>query len=182
MPFVSGGGVLNEGYMSGVGGLGNVPQWFGRNEQTVGWTVGAGLDYKLFPQQLFPSLPTWLLGPVTLRAEYIYQSLPSETYAYGTQVYRTKSDGSFLRGALIYRFGDYAPRPLRGCGRRRELGRRLRRYPGGLQQSVHPHPHQRLHLARHQCGRRARRHLRRHELHVRQGDGRLRRQHDPSRT
>ena len=111
MPFVSGGAVLNEGYMSGVGGLGNVPTWFGRNEKTIGYTVGGGLDYKFFPQQLFPGLPTFLLGPVTLRAEYLYQSLPSQTYAYGGQVYRTKSDGSFFRGALIYRFGDNPPRP-----------------------------------------------------------------------
>ena len=111
MPFIAGGGVYNETYLSGTGGLGNVPDWFGRTQSSVGWTVGAGLDYKLFPQQLFPGLPTWLLGPVTLRAEYIYQNLPSQTYSYGTQVYRAKSDGSFIRGALIYRFGDNPPRP-----------------------------------------------------------------------
>jgi outer membrane immunogenic protein len=111
MPFVSAGGVYNETYMSGTGGIGNVPDWYGRTKDSVGWTVGAGLDYKLFPQQLFPGLPSWLLGPVTLRGEYMYQSLPSQTYAYGTQVYRAKSDGSFLRAALIYRFGDNPPRP-----------------------------------------------------------------------
>ncbi len=111
MPFIAGGAVLNEGYMSGTGGLGNVPQWFGRNVQSVGYTIGAGLEYKLFPQQLFPNLPSFLLGPLTLRAEYIYQSLPTETFAYGGQTYRTHSDGSFIRGAIIYRFGDNPPRP-----------------------------------------------------------------------
>lgn len=109
MPFIAGGAVLNEGYMSGnnVG----VPDYFGANRQTVGYTIGGGLEYKLFPQQLFPGLPSWLFGPVTLRGEYLYESLPSETYAYGGQVYRTRSDASFIRGALIYRFGDNPPRP-----------------------------------------------------------------------
>ena len=111
MPFIAGGGVYNETYLSGTGGLGNVPQWYGQTRDSVGWTVGAGLEYKLFPQQLFPSLPTWLLGPVTLRGEYMYQNLPSETYAYGGQVYRAKSDSNVIRGALIYRFGDNPPRP-----------------------------------------------------------------------
>ena len=69
MPFIAGGAVINEGYMSGTGvGL---PSYFGRNQQTVGYTVGGGLEYKLFPQEIFPSLPTFLLGPLTLRAEYI---------------------------------------------------------------------------------------------------------------
>ncbi len=108
MPFVAGGAVLNEGYMSGTS---TGPEWFGQDKQTVGWTIGAGLEYKLNPQELFPSLPSWMFGPVTLRAEYIYQSLPTETYAYNGQVYKTKSDASFIRGALIYRFGDNPPRP-----------------------------------------------------------------------
>lgn len=116
MPFVAGGAVLNEGYQYGtsnVGAFGSVPvpNYFGRTHQTVGYTVGAGLEYKLFPQTLFPGLPSWIAGPLILRAEYLYQSLPSQTYAYGGQTYRTKSDGSFIRGAIIYRFGDYAPRP-----------------------------------------------------------------------
>ncbi len=111
MPFVAGGGVYNESYLSGPGGLGNVPQWYGQNRDSVGWTVGAGLEYKLFPQQLFASLPSWLLGPVTLRGEYIYQNLPAETYTYAGQVYRMKQDSSIIRGALIYRFGDNPPRP-----------------------------------------------------------------------
>lgn len=111
MPFIAGGAVLNEGYMSGVGGVGQVPTWYGRNVQTVGYTLGAGLEYKLFPQELFPGLPSWLFGPVTLRAEYIYDNLPTETYAYGGQVYRTKSSSNIVRGALIYRFGDNPPRP-----------------------------------------------------------------------
>jgi outer membrane immunogenic protein len=111
MPFIAGGGVYNETYLSGTGGIGNVPVWFGRTQASVGWTIGGGLEYKLFPQQIIPNLPAWLLGPVTLRAEYMYQNLPERTYAYGGQVYRAKSDGSFIRGALIYRFGDNAPRP-----------------------------------------------------------------------
>jgi outer membrane immunogenic protein len=111
MPFIAGGAVLNEGYQYGTGGPGVVPNWYGRNKQTVGWTVGAGLDYKFNPQQLFPSLPSWIAGPVILRVEYLYQNLPSETYAFGGQTYRTKSDGSFIRAALIYRFGDNPPRP-----------------------------------------------------------------------
>lgn len=111
MPFLAGGGVLNEGYMSGIGGVGNVPSWLGRNVQTLGWTVGGGLEYKLFPQEIFPGLPSWLFGPVTLRGEYMYQSLPTETYAYGGQTYRTRSDANVIRAALIYRFGDNPPRP-----------------------------------------------------------------------
>ncbi len=112
MPFVAGGAVLNEGYQSGTGGIGRVPNWYGQTHQTVGWTVGAGLDYKLNPRELFPWLPTFIAGgPLILRAEYICQNLPNQTYAYGGQTYRTKSDGSFIRGAIIYRFGDQAPRP-----------------------------------------------------------------------
>ena len=111
MPFIAGGAVLNEGYQYGTGGIGNVPTWYGQTHQTVGWTVGAGLEYKLNPQALFPGLPTWIAGPLILRAEYMYQSLPQQTYAFGGQTYRTKSDGSFIRGAIIYRFGDNPPRP-----------------------------------------------------------------------
>ena len=116
MPFIAGGAVLNEGYQYGTGAVGGfgavpVPNYFGRNVQTVGYTIGGGLEYKFNPQALFPGLPTFLLGPLTLRAEYMYQSLPAQTYAYGGQVYRTRSDGSFIRGAIIYRFGDNPPRP-----------------------------------------------------------------------
>ena len=111
MPFIAGGAVLNEGYQYGTRGLGNVPVWFGQTRQTVGYTVGAGLEYKFNPREIFSFLPSFIGGPLILRAEYMYQNLPTETYAYGGQTYRTKSDANVLRGAIIYRFGDTPPRP-----------------------------------------------------------------------
>ncbi|WP_131113467.1 outer membrane protein [Lichenihabitans psoromatis] len=110
MPFIAGGAVVNETYQYGTGGLNRIPNYYGQVNRTVGWTVGAGLEYKLNPQALFPNLPSWALGPVILRAEYLYQNLPNSTYAFNGQTFRTKSDGNFFRAALIYRFGDYAPR------------------------------------------------------------------------
>ena len=106
MPFIAGGAVLNETYLHGTDSIGGIPNYFGQNKQTVGYTVGAGLEYKFNPRDYFSFLPSFVAGPLILRAEYMYQSLPDETYAYAGQTYRVRQDGNFLRAAVIYRLGD----------------------------------------------------------------------------
>ncbi len=106
MPFVAGGAVLNETYVHGVDAPGGVPNFFGQNQKSVGWTVGGGLEYKFNPHDYFSFLPAFVAGPLILRAEYIYQNLPEQTYAYAGQAYRVKQEDNFVRAAIIYRLGD----------------------------------------------------------------------------
>lgn len=113
MPFVAGGGTINETYQSIPGGIHD----FGDVNRTFGWNVGGGVDFKLNPHAILSFLPESLFGPLILRAEYIHDSLPRETYniaaggGFPAQQFRTKSDTDLVRLAIIYRFGDVAPRP-----------------------------------------------------------------------
>src|SRR6202000_2659171 len=50
LPYIAGGAVVNETYQYGTGGIGLIPNYTGEVNRTVGWTIGAGLEYKLFPQ------------------------------------------------------------------------------------------------------------------------------------
>ncbi len=111
MPFIAGGGVYNETYQRGADTAGGIPNYFGQNKTSVGWTVGAGLEYKFNPRDYFSFLPSFVAGPLILRAEYIYQNLPEQTFAYAGQAYRSKQDGNFIRAAIIYRLGDNPARP-----------------------------------------------------------------------
>lgn len=111
MPFVAGGAVFNEGYQRLQS-----PTYLGDTQTTVGWTVGAGIDVKFNPSSFLPFLPQAFFGPMILRGEYIHDSLPRETYTlggpgYGITQFRTKSDSNLFRLAIIYRFGETAPRP-----------------------------------------------------------------------
>ena len=111
MPFVAGGAVVNETYQSFSAG--GVP--YGEDKRSVGWTAGAGVDVKLNPRSILPFLPESFFGPLILRGEYIHDSLPREAYTIGPvgaqNTFRTKTDSNLFRLALIYRFGDVAPRP-----------------------------------------------------------------------
>lgn len=110
MPFVAGGAVINETYQSQV-----VPSNdFGRNQQSVGYTVGAGVDVKVNPARLLGLNNSFLntfLGPLIVRLEYIHDGLPTSTYAFNGKTYRTRSDSNMVRAAIISRFGDNPPRP-----------------------------------------------------------------------
>ena len=110
MPFVAGGAVINETYQSTP----NPGNNFGDVKRSVGYTVGAGVDIKLNPSAILSFLPSSLFGPLILRAEYLHDSVPRETFtlfpgAGGT--FRTSSETNLFRLAIIYRFGETAPRP-----------------------------------------------------------------------
>ncbi len=110
MPFVAGGAIINETYQSQV-----VPSNdFGQNRQSVGYTIGAGVDVKINPARFLPfnnSFIDTFLGPLIFRLEYIHDGLPTSTYTFNGQSYRTRSDSNFVRAAIISRFGDNPPRP-----------------------------------------------------------------------
>ncbi|MCW6507546.1 outer membrane protein [Lichenifustis flavocetrariae] len=112
MPFVAGGAVINETYQSTP----NPANYFGQDKRTVGWTAGAGVDFKIDPHQIIGFLPQSLFGPVIVRLEYLHDSLPRETFTLGgggpgVQTFRTESSSNIGRVALIYRFGDNPRRP-----------------------------------------------------------------------
>ena len=110
MPFVAGGAVINESYQSQVSPRVD----FGQNQQSVGYTVGAGVDVKVDPSRYLPfnnSFISTFLGPLIFRLEYLHDELPTSTFAYNGQSYRTRSDSNVIRAAIISRFGDNPPRP-----------------------------------------------------------------------
>ena len=112
MPFVAGGAVLNETYQSSPGPL----HEFGDVRRTLGWTVGGGVDVKFNPRSLIPFLPEAFFGPLILRGEFLHDMNPRQTYTLagpvaGGQQFRTESDTNLFRLAIIYRFGEVAPRP-----------------------------------------------------------------------
>ena len=111
MPFIAGGGVLNETYQSSPGPLHDS----GDVHRTLGFTVGGGVDVKFNPRSLIPFLPDAFFGPLILRGEYLRDMNPRETYTLagpgGGQQFRTESDTNLFRIAIIYRFGETAPRP-----------------------------------------------------------------------
>ncbi len=110
MPFVAGGAVINESYQSTVAPL----NASGANHQSVGYTIGAGVDVKLNPAGylgLQNSFLASLLGPLVVRVEYLHDSLPNSAYAFDGRTFRTHSDSDIIRAAIIQRFGDNPPRP-----------------------------------------------------------------------
>jgi len=88
-PFMTGGVATNEFYLSGVGPTAD----FGQNRQSVGWTAGVGLDWRV-------NAP--FFGPLVLRGEYVYENFGSNSYRIGPDVVRAKQDTSYVRAALIY--------------------------------------------------------------------------------
>lgn len=97
LPFVAGGLVANrsEQYL-------DAPFEFdGHTKTREGWTLGAGVDVKA-------TLP--LLGAAVLRAEYLYEGLPTTTFNLNGPNYRTEQGAHYFRLALITRIGE--PRPV----------------------------------------------------------------------
>ena len=115
MPFVAGGAVINETYQSTP----NPANYFGQDKRSVGWTAGAGVDFKIDPSQYLRFLPYnigAIFGPLTFRVEYIHDELPTQTFTLGgggpgVQQFRTDVSSNIIRAAAIYRFGDTPPRP-----------------------------------------------------------------------
>ena len=110
MPFIAGGAVINESYQSAEAPL----NASGANHQSVGYTIGAGVDVKVNPAGylgLQNGFLASLLGPLVLRVEYLHDSLPNSTYAFDGTSFRTHSDSNIVRASLIQRFGDNPPRP-----------------------------------------------------------------------
>lgn len=66
----------------------------GANRTSVGWNIGAGVDWKV---------PLPIIGAAILRAEYLYESLPSRTYNYDSTAAAIgmKSNAHQIRVALI---------------------------------------------------------------------------------
>ncbi len=109
MPFVAGGALINETYQSTVN-----PNDFGQNKQSLGYTIGAGVDVKINPSRFLPfnnSLTNNLLGPLILRLEYLHDEVPNSTFTFAGGTYRTHTDSNVVRAAIISRFGDSPPRP-----------------------------------------------------------------------
>ncbi|MDB5651017.1 MAG: Opacity protein [Hyphomicrobiales bacterium] len=89
MPFVAGGLSYNESYVHRPS-----PQDFeGAVRSRYGWTAGAGLDWKV-------TAP--FVGPLILRAEYLYEGMPSASYDFAGGPVNMKVGTHFLRAALIY--------------------------------------------------------------------------------
>lgn len=119
MPFVAGGAVINETYQSTP----NPANYFGQDKRQVGWTAGAGVEAKIDPSHYLRFLPYNLgaiFGPLIFRVEYIHDELSPQTFALAggagpagvlPQRFRTESSTNLVRAAVIYRFGDNAPRP-----------------------------------------------------------------------
>ncbi len=91
MPFVAGGLMYNESYVRVSSGL----DAKGAVQDKIGWTLGAGLDWKV---------PLPIVGETILRAEYLYEGIPSSTYRYDPALapVQMKSGVQYLRAALIY--------------------------------------------------------------------------------
>jgi opacity protein-like surface antigen len=69
----------------------------GDTQSQVGWTIGAGLDWKV-------NLP--ILGQSVLRGEYLYDSFPTATYNLNGPTFRTSTSEHSIRFALISRIGE----------------------------------------------------------------------------
>jgi outer membrane immunogenic protein len=91
MPFIAGGVVYgrNQQYQQPPF------QFDGDTRNSVGYTLGAGVDVKV-------SLP--ILGPSILRGEYLYDSYPTATYNLNGPVTRTSLSSQTVRVALISGF------------------------------------------------------------------------------
>jgi outer membrane immunogenic protein len=69
----------------------------GQSRSLPGWTIGAGVDAKV-------TLP--LVGPAVLRAEYLYEAMPTTTYSLNGPALRTDAATHYVRFALISTIGD----------------------------------------------------------------------------
>jgi outer membrane immunogenic protein len=97
LPFIAGGAALDHVYQ-----FQTFPNDFnGAAHDRLGWTIGAGVDAKV-------NLP--ILGSSILRAEYLYEGMPSETYTLGGVSTRTSLNVHEGRLALITPIGgDWRP-------------------------------------------------------------------------
>jgi outer membrane immunogenic protein len=95
LPYIAGGYTANEVYVR----LDGAPENIGDNQRLHGWTIGAGVDVKL--GQTF-------IGPVILRAEYLYEQLSSETM-FGGELDVEQSTHFARVGIISYLGGDEAP-------------------------------------------------------------------------
>ncbi len=77
-------------------------QYDGDTQNSVGFTVGAGVDFKV-------SLP--ILGQSVLRGEYLYDSYPTSTYTLNGPVMRTGLSSHTVRFALISGLDNTWKRP-----------------------------------------------------------------------
>jgi outer membrane immunogenic protein len=88
MPFVAGGLAYDRTDQSRGAPL----DFDGQTRESAGWTLGAGVDAKVV-------LP--LLGRAVLRAEYLYEGLPTTSYDLNGLVLRTDTAIHYARVALI---------------------------------------------------------------------------------
>jgi outer membrane immunogenic protein len=95
MPFIAAGGVMNESYIHA-----SADRFDGDVQRLFGWTAGAGVDFKVN----LPFIEN-LLGPLVLRAEYVYEDFGSETFSVAGGLDAEQST-HFVRGAVIWRPGD----------------------------------------------------------------------------
>ena len=88
LPFIAGGAAIDRIYQFQTSPF----DFLGAAQDRVGWTIGAGVDAKV----TFP-----ILGPMTVRAEYLYEALPNATYVLGGPQLRTSLGVNEVRLALI---------------------------------------------------------------------------------
>jgi outer membrane immunogenic protein len=93
MPFVAGGLAYNRAEQYRQAPF----EFDGQTQGLAGWTIGAGVDAKV-------TLP--ILGPSTLRAEYLYEGMPAATYNLNGLALRTDRSTHYARFALISTVGD----------------------------------------------------------------------------
>ena len=92
LPFIAGGAAIDRIYQFQTSPF----EFLGAAQNRVGWTIGAGVDAKV----TFP-----ILGPMTVRAEYLYEGLPNATYILGGPQLRTSLGVNEVRLALITPIG-----------------------------------------------------------------------------
>ncbi len=98
LPYIAGGFTANETYVRQT----STPL-VGDNQRLFGWNLGAGVDWKL--GQTF-------IGPVIIRAEYLYESLSDEQFVVGPTM-DVEHGTHFIRLGLISYFGG-EPAPFNG--------------------------------------------------------------------
>ncbi|MGQ4274361.1 outer membrane protein [Terrihabitans sp. B22-R8] len=95
LPFVAAGGVMNESYIRSA-----ADGFDGDVQRLFGWTAGAGVDFKVHVPYV-----ELLLGPLVLRAEYVYEDFGSEPFSVTGGIDAEQST-HFVRGAVIWRPGE----------------------------------------------------------------------------
>lgn len=93
MPFLAGGFAYNRAEQYRQAPL----EFDGESNGLAGWTIGAGVDAKVV-------LP--IVGPSVLRAEYLYEAMPTTTYNLNGSMMRTEMSTHYARVALISTVGD----------------------------------------------------------------------------